>query len=94
VSGLRKADGEGGARDTRPTTNDERVANYFSVVGLEPEDITISRVTEGEYTDFLLLKKPLYTWPGLFIVALGIPVYFIWSKVGVPSAADEDDVFD
>src|SRR6059036_2427472 len=26
----------------------------------------------------LLLKKPLYTWPGLIIVALGIPVYFAW----------------
>jgi APA family basic amino acid/polyamine antiporter len=26
----------------------------------------------------LLFKKPLYTWPGLIIVALGIPVYFRW----------------
>ena len=26
----------------------------------------------------LLLEKPLYTWPGLLIVALGIPVYFLW----------------
>lgn len=26
----------------------------------------------------LLLEKPLYTWPGLGIVALGIPVYFGW----------------
>ena len=27
----------------------------------------------------LLLYKPQYTWPGLFIVLLGIPVYFIWT---------------
>lgn len=26
----------------------------------------------------LLLKKPEYTWPGLIIVLLGIPVYFVW----------------
>jgi len=28
----------------------------------------------------LLFFKPLYTWPGLVIVLIGIPVYFIWSK--------------
>ena len=28
----------------------------------------------------LLIKKPLYTWPGLVIVALGIPVYFLWKR--------------
>ena len=27
----------------------------------------------------LLLYKPQFTWPGLFIVLLGIPVYLIWS---------------
>ena len=26
----------------------------------------------------LLLYKPNYTWPGLIIVLLGVPVYFIW----------------
>ena len=26
----------------------------------------------------LLFEKPLYTWPGLLIVATGIPVYLIW----------------
>jgi APA family basic amino acid/polyamine antiporter len=26
----------------------------------------------------LLLYKPQYTWPGLIIVLLGIPVYFVW----------------
>jgi APA family basic amino acid/polyamine antiporter len=28
----------------------------------------------------LLIYKPEYTWPGLFIVILGIPVYFLWKK--------------
>jgi APA family basic amino acid/polyamine antiporter len=33
------------------------------------------------YIDFvLLLYKPQYTWPGLFIVLLGIPVYMVWKK--------------
>jgi len=30
-------------------------------------------------TDLLILK-PLYTWPGLIIVLLGVPVYYIWKK--------------
>ena len=29
----------------------------------------------------MLIYKPLYTWPGLGIVALGIPVYFVWRAV-------------
>jgi len=29
----------------------------------------------------LLIFKPNYTYPGLFIVLLGIPVYFIWKKM-------------
>jgi basic amino acid/polyamine antiporter, APA family len=32
----------------------------------------------------LLLYRPLYTWPGLLIVALGIPVYAIWRR-GAPA---------
>ena len=28
----------------------------------------------------LLIYKPLYTWPGLIIVLLGIPVYYIWKS--------------
>ncbi len=28
----------------------------------------------------LLVFKPQYTWPGLGIVLLGIPVYFVWKK--------------
>ena len=28
----------------------------------------------------LLVEKPLYTWPGLLIVATGIPVYLFWRR--------------
>lgn len=30
----------------------------------------------------LLIYKPMYTWPGLIIVVLGIPVYFLNKKLG------------
>jgi len=32
----------------------------------------------------LLLEKPQYTWPGLIIVGLGLPVYFVWRWVAPP----------
>ncbi|PYP90604.1 MAG: amino acid transporter [Candidatus Angelobacter sp. Gp1-AA117] len=33
------------------------------------------------FIDVVLLRyKPQYTWPGLIVVLLGIPVYFIWSS--------------
>ena len=35
----------------------------------------------------LLFYKPLYTWPGLGIVALGVPVYLVWRAVGRRRAA-------
>ncbi|HEY3296427.1 MAG TPA: amino acid permease [bacterium] len=28
----------------------------------------------------LLIYKPRYTWPGMIIVLLGIPIYYIWKK--------------
>jgi len=28
----------------------------------------------------LLIKKPLYTWPGLLIVVAGIPAYYAWRR--------------
>jgi len=37
----------------------------------------------------LLFESPLYTWPGLIIVVIGIPVYFLWRRVGVASAIVE-----
>jgi basic amino acid/polyamine antiporter, APA family len=29
----------------------------------------------------LLVYKPLYTWPGLIIVLIGVPVFFIWRRL-------------
>lgn len=58
-NGLRKKDGPNGARDTSATTDEEKSDNYFAVVGLEPEEISLSRVSEGAFDDFLLLKKPI-----------------------------------
>lgn len=43
----------------------------------------------GGFCVNLLFQKPLYTWPGLIIVALGIPVYFIWKKTGGGAMAAE-----
>jgi APA family basic amino acid/polyamine antiporter len=37
------------------------------------------------FIDVVLLRyKPQYTWPGLIIVLLGIPVYFAWSRRSHP----------
>jgi APA family basic amino acid/polyamine antiporter len=30
----------------------------------------------------LLVQKPLFTWPGLLIVATGVPVYLLWRRGG------------
>ena len=38
-------------------------------------------VAAGAIEILLLLYKPSYTWPGLIIVLLGVPVYFIWRKI-------------
>jgi APA family basic amino acid/polyamine antiporter len=36
------------------------------------------------FIDIVLLRyKPQFTWPGLIIVLLGIPVYFLWK--GTPA---------
>ena len=35
----------------------------------------------------LLRYKPQYTWPGLLVVALGIPVYFLWRRSTSRAAA-------
>jgi APA family basic amino acid/polyamine antiporter len=37
----------------------------------------------------LLRYKPQYTWPGLILVVLGIPVYLVWRKVGSNSEQTE-----
>src|SRR5207244_12594894 len=37
----------------------------------------------------LFIYQTKTTWPGLIIIATGVPVYFIWRKVGVPSPEQE-----
>ena len=33
------------------------------------------------FIDIVLLRyKPQFTWPGLIVVLLGIPVYYAWSR--------------
>ncbi len=40
------------------------------------------------FIDVVLLRyKPQYTWPGLFIVLLGIPVYYLWSLRNMKASA-------
>jgi APA family basic amino acid/polyamine antiporter len=40
------------------------------------------------FIDVVLLRyKPQYTWPGLIIVLLGIPVYYMWSRTAQKAAA-------
>ncbi len=39
----------------------------------------------------LFIYQTATTWPGLLIVLTGIPVYFIWRRVGVPMADARDD---
>jgi len=42
------------------------------------------------FIDIVLLRyKPQYTWPGLIIVLLGIPVYYLWSKRSPQADAQE-----
>jgi len=36
----------------------------------------------------LLRFKPQYTWPGLVLVLIGIPVYLFWSRRGAARAED------
>jgi APA family basic amino acid/polyamine antiporter len=35
----------------------------------------------------LLRYKPQYTWPGLILVLLGVPVYWIWQRRGMKTVA-------
>ena len=40
---------------------------------------------------FVLLRyKPQYTWPGLILVLLGIPVYLYWSRGAEPRTVDRE----
>jgi APA family basic amino acid/polyamine antiporter len=38
----------------------------------------------------LLRYKPQYTWPGLIVVLLGVPVYLVWRREGMPVRGKAD----
>jgi basic amino acid/polyamine antiporter, APA family len=38
----------------------------------------------------LLRYKPQYTWPGLMIVLLGIPVYLVWTRMAISTKQDQE----
>ena len=61
-------------RRTRPDL--ERPYRAFGYPVLPAAYIVVAGLIEV----LLLLYKPNYTWPGLIIVLLGLPVYFIWRR--------------
>lgn len=61
-------------RRTRPEM--ERPYRAFGYPVLPAAYILLAGIVEF----LLLLYKPNFTWPGLLIVLLGIPVYFVWKK--------------
>lgn len=64
-------------RRTRPTM--ERPYRAIGYPVLPAIYIVAGSVIEG----LLLIYKPNYTWPGLILVLLGIPVYFFWKRQSV-----------
>ncbi|MEI9980719.1 MAG: amino acid permease [Edaphobacter sp.] len=40
----------------------------------------------------LLRYKPQYTWPGLMIVLLGIPVYLVWTRMAAHARQEQETV--
>jgi APA family basic amino acid/polyamine antiporter len=68
-------------RRTRP--NAERPYNAFGYPVLPAIYIVMAI-----FIDVVLLRyKPQFTWPGLIIVLLGIPVYYAWSRRSREAAA-------
>lgn len=58
--GLRQKAKADGSRDNGPTTDGEKSDNYYAVVGLEPENLSVCFASKGQSFDTLqLLKKPL-----------------------------------
>jgi APA family basic amino acid/polyamine antiporter len=45
-------------------------------------------VMAGWISVVLLRYKPQYTWPGLMIVLLGIPVYLVWTRMAAATAQE------
>ena len=65
-------------RQKRP--NDERPYKAFGY----PIIPVLYIVGAGVITVVLFVYQTATTWPGLIIVLTGIPVYFIWRKLGTP----------
>jgi APA family basic amino acid/polyamine antiporter len=69
-------------RRTRPQV--ERPYKAFGYPGLPAIYVLFAL-----YIDIVLLRyQPQYTWPGLIIVLIGIPVYYAWSRRSGPAALD------
>ena len=68
-------------RRTRP--NAERP---YKAVGYPV--LPIIYIVMALFIDVVLLRyKPQYTWPGMIVVLLGIPVYYAWSRSGKKAGA-------
>jgi len=65
-------------RQKRP--NDERPYKAFGY----PIIPVLYIIGAGVITVVLFIYQTATTWPGLIIVITGIPVYFIWKKLGTP----------
>jgi len=64
------------------------LARPYRVVGY-PWMPALYMVLMGAVMVDLLFESPLYTWPGLIIVVIGVPVFFAWRRYGVASAIVE-----
>jgi APA family basic amino acid/polyamine antiporter len=69
-------------RQKRP--NDERPYKAFGY----PIIPVLYIIGAGVITVVLFAYQTATTWPGLIIVLTGIPVYFIWKKLGTPMAEE------
>jgi APA family basic amino acid/polyamine antiporter len=68
-------------RKTRPDANRPYRAVGYPV-------LPIIYIVMALFIDIVLLRyKPQYTWPGLIVVLLGIPVYYAWSHRLRPGAS-------
>jgi APA family basic amino acid/polyamine antiporter len=73
-------------RRTRPEL--ERPYRAFGYPFLPAAYVVVAGLIEV----LLLLYKPSYTWPGLIIVLLGVPVYFLWRKREVAYESVRDEI--
>ncbi|HBB98209.1 MAG TPA: amino acid transporter [Blastocatellia bacterium] len=69
-------------RQKRP--NDERPYKAFGY----PIIPVLYIIGAGVITVVLFAYQTATTWPGLMIVLTGIPIYFIWKKLGTPMAEE------